>query len=485
MTLGKKLNFSFSNKIRVGQDTLIKATTPGWSNVYRPVVWTGTRKDFFTVGESVYEKYSQKELEALYSVRFPCLQTDIPESLYHKMYQSSTGLYYQENLPELFDLRDYREWIELGQTFIFPIRMEFDTALLYLPEAVLPEGLEAAVKQGLCTVVIESPWETRNLTWPFRGLDEFQKRHRFPKEQIVFCGAQAGTRVSKQVEGKLWTYKNIQYFREFCWPCKRESILVPKVQNELHSTFNYYLTTTIPRKLFLLEMGRATTDRVLMLAGLLGNKELGEKGFYSFRNHYEASSQNFADMISGILEALKDINVNTRNIEEALKTWDFTTNITLPEKPGTWFSLLSDEEFRRSSFLEVVPETNVFNETNSFITEKTYKPILTAKPFICCASVGFLKNLKEDGFQTFEKYWDESYDEEPNSYYRILKILDLLKSLLRLSGKEMMLMYRDMKPILKHNFNLLTSKKLPVETLKWYGFLEKENLQITKNYTLI
>jgi hypothetical protein len=54
-----------------------------------------------------------------------------------------------------------------------------------------------------------------------------------------------------------------------------------------------------------------------------------------------------------------------------------------------------------------------------FITEKTYKPIAFYHPFLILGPVGILKALKDQGFETFENLFDESYDLEPNWVKRL------------------------------------------------------------------
>lgn len=57
------------------------------------------------------------------------------------------------------------------------------------------------------------------------------------------------------------------------------------------------------------------------------------------------------------------------------------------------------------------------HETNDslFITEKTYRPILNRHPFIVRASFPLLNYLKAIGFQTFNEFVDETYDDTPNT----------------------------------------------------------------------
>jgi len=61
------------------------------------------------------------------------------------------------------------------------------------------------------------------------------------------------------------------------------------------------------------------------------------------------------------------------------------------------------------TYFSVVSET-VFEYPHSFRTEKTYKPILAAHPFVICANMGFYRDLHRMGFRTFGSLIDESFD---------------------------------------------------------------------------
>lgn len=68
-----------------------------------------------------------------------------------------------------------------------------------------------------------------------------------------------------------------------------------------------------------------------------------------------------------------------------------------------------------------IGQTTVENEMNGivsdqagpcglFVTEKTFKPIAHQHPFLVCGMKGTLAFLKENGFETFDHIFDESYD---------------------------------------------------------------------------
>ena len=458
-------------KIPIGQIPLIVDIETG-DTVWRPVYWTGVRKDFFSPGENFYEKYSPEEIEHRYGVKFPCTRQELPnDDLWKITYNKGVRLIHQEFLPGYFEVRDYREWIQKQQKFIFPIRIEFDTALLYFEEIKLPEDLIKAIQEKLAVIVIESPWETRNLgDWLYNPLFRFKSQYSIPDEQIFLCGSQAGDRVKISCSVP---FRETKYFQEFCWNVQRRPITDPGVQEKLQKWFTEFLSETGTDKFtktFLAEIGRSTYERLFLFGDL--HEEFLEKSYFSFRNHYDADIQTIKRDLIALRSHMSLHNTGWYdNVADFLSTYDFTKRYELDldqtEYPD-WFSLESDKQFRKQSFVAIVPETNFFNNQNAFITEKTYKPILSAKPFIVFACSGYLRELHKDGFQTFSKYWDESYDDEVDPYLRMIKLRNTMKTVSEFSEQTMQEIYRDMRPTLIHNFQKVISTESVHKTLEWY-----------------
>lgn len=114
-------------------------------------------------------------------------------------------------------------------------------------------------------------------------------------------------------------------------------------------------------------------------------------------------------------------------------------------------------------FLEIVCESYYTGNT-FFPTEKTWRPILLKTPFIVQGAQGYLHRLHDMGFQTFDRWWDEGYAEDPADYqmYEIVKVIDFLAEK---SSSELNLMYQEMQPTLEHNkkrFMELTRKDFEI-----------------------
>ena len=59
------------------------------------------------------------------------------------------------------------------------------------------------------------------------------------------------------------------------------------------------------------------------------------------------------------------------------------------------------------------------------------------------------------GFKTFDKFWDESYDQETSDHTRISKLIDIVKQISSRSESELLNLFDEMLPVIEHNYNVL------------------------------
>ncbi|OJU12457.1 MAG: hypothetical protein BGN86_12570 [Caulobacterales bacterium 68-7] len=91
-------------------------------------------------------------------------------------------------------------------------------------------------------------------------------------------------------------------------------------------------------------------------------------------------------------------------------------DVDLPEHDRSWFT--------------VVPETEMRDRV-SRITEKPCKPLVSFHPLIFLGNPGALGHLRDLGFQTFEDFFDERYDEETDPRRRFDMVYDQVLALVR------------------------------------------------------
>ena len=137
-----------------------------------------------------------------------------------------------------------------------------------------------------------------------------------------------------------------------------------------------------------------------------GKDILSKDSTFSFHNR---GSEEWEEEYPKIMLS-NDVNVKNDGV-----TWDNTFD-------NDWF---------KDTFFNLVTESAGHNEANRtsqaffknhncfFPTEKVFKPIFNAHPFICIATQHFHKNLKKYfGFELYNEIWDYSFDSEPSELKR-------------------------------------------------------------------
>jgi len=102
----------------------------------------------------------------------------------------------------------------------------------------------------------------------------------------------------------------------------------------------------------------------------------------------------------------------------------------------------------QNHFLTVVSETDYEDDLWTFITEKTWKPIIGLRPFVINGQTAVYKWLTDRGFCTFNKYWShinlETCDVD-DIHPNICNVIKFLQT------QDLQQMYLDMLPDLRYN----------------------------------
>ena len=184
----------------------------------------------------------------------------------------------------------------------------------------------------------------------------------------------------------------------------------------------------------------------------LYKENLLDKGFVSFfENPY------FEDFLEGSkdysplglsVDDIKDIKENYKNY------YPLTIDESDSQRVSDFHNFLSRKDEYEKSYFTIVSETNAESDY-CFITEKTVKPIMNLHPFVVIGNPFILQSLKKYGFQTFDKWWDESYDTETDFKKRAEMVLEIVKNLCNKTHKEWIELLTDMESTLIQNKKIL------------------------------
>jgi hypothetical protein len=116
-----------------------------------------------------------------------------------------------------------------------------------------------------------------------------------------------------------------------------------------------------------------------------------------------------------------------------------------------------EENLYTDSYVNFVIET-YFDHTSTYnknyeldFSEKVSKPISRMQPFVVLGQEGILQYLHNEGYKTFDRWWDESYDTEVDGNVRYDKVWQIFKYINSLSTYQLSEMLLEMQPILEHN----------------------------------
>lgn len=207
----------------------------------------------------------------------------------------------------------------------------------------------------------------------------------------------------------------------------------------------------------------------------LYKNNLLDKGFISFfqNKHLDkflAESKEYPEL--GLVESdIQSIKDNYKNY------YPLTIDETNPFKVSDFHNFLSRKDEYEKSYFTIISETNAQSEY-CFITEKTTKPLTNLHPFVVLGNPNLLKTLKKYGFETFDKWWDESYDDEFDFKKRAQMVLNIVKDLCSKSHDEWIQLLKEMESTLIHNkktlHKLTTHKQFQKDFITMLGIKLKE-----------
>ena len=272
-----------------------------------------------------------------------------------------------------------------------------------------------------------------------RDIDEkmnsFAEQYGLDKDTLYFV---TGNFLVSDLETNKFTYISYHYFLDFPWFIKKnlpidvDKIIPFKLKNKV---LCYNRRPRIHRKILLYYLQQDPF--------LLSNIDLtfgGASNAYMDLNHINLFRECLEDeelcqtMFNYFEENKPEIKIDDSDLEINL-----APSFNLGQHQETFISLISETEIRKDIL---------------FLSEKMYKPIYAQQPFIIYGNPYSIKHLKELGFKTFDKWIDESYDNEENFEKRLAMILQELRAIASKSLEELSTIREEMREVLVHNYKL-------------------------------
>jgi hypothetical protein len=209
---------------------------------------------------------------------------------------------------------------------------------------------------------------------------------------------------------------------------------------------------------------RYTLHRHLIMSWL--STKSGNYSWNYFLNNQEIITSNVFDFSKldnidirykkNLLTGIENLNQKKFSID-----LDFKSLISV-EDEKILYSPEYDNNVRSDIFYKSFSECFclVSNETRFFqpfanISEKTLYSFDQKMPLILVAPPYSLEYVKTMGFKTFDRWWDESYDQETDHEKRLVKILNLIDYIDNMNTEQLEKIHHEMKEILDHNYSVL------------------------------
>jgi hypothetical protein len=130
-------------------------------------------------------------------------------------------------------------------------------------------------------------------------------------------------------------------------------------------------------------------------------------------------------------------------------------DLTTEQHNSHW---ISADHLYTDSYCSFVLETLYDAEQSggAFLTEKTFKAILNAHPFVIFGCAGTLATLRELGYRTFDYVIDNAYDTIENNTERFCATMSTVDKLL---AQDLHQVYQLCLPDIEYNQQLFVSSK--------------------------
>jgi hypothetical protein len=359
-----------------------------------------------------------------------------------------------------------------NQTFIYPVLL-YDSRLFDVEtENLLSEKLVSSLKSGRGKIIFfyltEGYFGTNEKD--FFWINNLSEKYGIDKNQIVVVSANLDDD-NRDIKKNFQTYKypfwlnHITFFKSTnkldMSSKKRFDDYKEFISNNLTSDKKYH---------YLCFSSEPRIHRLIMYAELMTNPIHEGKFIASLGSTYTDNENEFYLAI--------DNDVKLSNLKNYSIIRDYYKNYnSLSERTFDRLSLIHSKaaitgtiniRAHQDCFINIVTETLSDLDNCVFFTEKTLKAIYSCQPFIIVGNYHTLKKLKDYGFKTFDKWWNEDYDDEKDFVKRMNKIINLLIDISKMEINECNNVLIEMNEILEHNFKTLCST---TELEKLYSFL--------------
>ena len=418
--------------------------------------------------KTVYPQYifrhnTVEEVEEKIGAKFPITLKkfkSLPEDIAHSLRWSQYGV---QNRYYEFVRLEYKQLIEENKSFYVPIPIlnhELETVNLDL--VTLPDDLVDYIEKGKAKIIIYQDsegflYKDSDIIW----FNKFANKHNLNKNNFFVESANQNFKniceqyeKNTSAENKFGTLPSTD-FEDRPW-FSRQPKNYPHELAYHYKTFFEYLDRKInyqhTKKMMALAR-RYSGERAAIFHKVQTTPLLKDNTFSSLHNPYKSSKDHCIQLVKHLQLKNQDKVINWLD-----NNFDFVNghSCDFTDQHINWASEINPN-IHYDSLVNVTIETHQRPSKEIFLSEKTYRPFYTAQPFIIFGNPGTLRVLKEMGYKTFDKFWDESYDDDLPIDERLEKLYSTMTYIAETPMEKLNRLMEDFEPILRHNFNVMIS----------------------------
>lgn len=327
----------------------------------------------------------------------------------------------------------------------------------------LPNNIQKHISSGHCKLILFYPHEGHIYRkYDIERIIDYCKIHKLNRYNTFLF--HSNVKLPEQIKNLdldtgFFTVQNTIYFEHNPWflniPAEEEkklklcNLYKNRINRDLKENKQYYFNclNRLPRH-----------HRLLLYVLNFNNEEVKNKiimslGSYKLFNNQEVKPDSYNSMFSALGLEMQYLKF----LDKKQSEWGnlgILLDTPLIENPTNTLNLF----LYKQSYISIISETEVDSGT-LFFSEKTFKPIVAGHPFISMNGKHSIKTLQNLGYKTFNKWWDESYDEIDDWRERVLEISRLVKKLCQVDKNKLHQMVIDMEDTLLHNVDVFFNNK--------------------------
>lgn len=370
-----------------------------------------------------------------------------------------------QNLGWTFHIDNYKVFLRNGEKFLVPVPAsewnvpQWNRTLDKIPDEFkfpdprwkdqIPDDLLEALRRGQAFLLFYSLWEIGTV-FPER-FEKFIKENRIPASSVIIANPNLE---QKKIFEFFPEKPHIIYWNSFedqPWV----SLPYDQRPQQLEEWREKYQNLKRPSK-FLCLNRRWSSER-LFLSGYLRAKH-AESSIVSQGTSQIQKNENTTGIAAINNLQREGLDSETPIQKEIFKFYREFGDKSICVSPDQKISIGMDnatylvKDLQNSAYINIVTETCFPYKRGIFFTEKTYKPIWCLQPFILVAAPHALEKLRNLGFQTFSRWWDESYDDIEDDQSRLEAICKLVDNLDSHPLEWFQNFYKEAEDVLVHNW---------------------------------